>query len=448
MRRRKQQALIRGFQVSHEANVFLALLVTACSGTHAQMSGAPQLVTTVQGTLLYPNNQLEIVGTPDDTVAFISSTVGLSSVELIKSAPQGFTAVQLEAPAIENTECTVRSPVALSVTTVDADKTDDVLISDPCGNWVGLGSVSGEFKPTSWSDLMPQIPAYPFLSSFHSAAANFIFAGTGAGAQQLEGVDGMWTDTSAIELPLPALASQVTQLMLEPMEIVSGDLHESIVMQGYQRLVAVPFDPAKGADAVGETLLTQTTQDGYLQPFDAFDDLASLQLPECGAAALGIGLVSSFGQRFPRRLERMSIHADSFDTLDVPTGFDSVVTFSVLPGPVAGGSLVFMLGKKNGVDFAAAWQFDCDNMTELTEFPVEFDWKTPPAPSFGPAGIPKTDGVKLISRRFADEFDFIHYDGYDVRLFRVANTGGWTGSEEKYNVHKSRDDLIFGSSSK
>lgn len=417
------------------------VFATGCSGGSPAAPSKGAVVTRV-GTLIYANNDLQKISVPTSPLAFVSRTVGLTNVELIQSSADGFRALEISAPPVDR-GCKKHEPVALAVGQVNDDAFDDVLVSDACGSWVAFGSANGDFTAVPWSEVLPAIPAQPFLTSFETSVGHSILTGTGEGFQQFLSVNGV-SSAVWVGLPHPTLSAlQVTDLFFRSDDTPAK---QQLIVQSYRRMIRFPLDDGReGIDPTRGVVLTQSLQRGYFQPFEAFDHIANLGIPTCPKIALGVGqVVSNPGAPFPRKLQRLVIHSDSFDTEDLPVNLDAVTTLSTLPRPTEADALVFLLGQQNGKHVASLWVHDCNSMRELSRFPVEFDWRTPPAAAFGPGGIPRTNGVKFVAQNLGTEVDFLHYDGYEVRVFRFSDDGlNWTGVEEKYNVHTAREDFLF-----
>jgi hypothetical protein len=427
--------------------LFSTLVPVACTGPNppSNIVGGPAPVKTA-GTLVYPNNDLHQIPIPGQSVAFVASTVGLSTVELVHEEDGGFEALPLVSPPIENADCSVRTPVATAVGDVNADGLEDVLVSDPCGNWVSVASSTGDFSSRPWTNVLPTIFAYPFLEALEASATTLIIAGTESDLVQLAGTHGSWSGPSSLSLPFPYLSSQVTDLIGGPVSYDAGS--EVLLVQSYQRLLEFPFDVTEGGIITSQpTILGQALQAGYLVPFEAFDHLAALTLPTCDPVMVGVGLFSMAAGPFPRTLQRVLVHPASFETEQIQTALDSITTLSVVTRESEGYALLLLLGSKGQQNMLDLWRYDCAGFTELTQLPIEFDWRTPPAPLFGGSGsVVKTEGVKLVAVDLGAEIDFIHYDGYDVRVFGVSQQGtGWVAVERKYSVHQTRGDLAFGS---
>jgi len=420
------------------------LLANGCSASSSASPPSKGEVITRVGTLIYANNDLQKISLPTAPVAFVSRTVGLTTVELIQSSANGFRASEISAPPVDN-GCNEHEPVALAVGHMNDDRFEDVLVSDPCGSWVAFGSANGDFTAVPWSNVLPPIPAFPFLMAFETSAGHSVLTGTGGGFEQFLRVDGV-SSAVWVGLPNPTLSAlQVTNLMFRSDDTSSNSKHQLIV-QGYRRMVRFSLDHGReGIDATRGVILNQSLQRGYFQPFEAFDHIANLGIPACPGIALGVGLVASNpGTQFPRRLQRLLIHSESFDTEDLPINLDAVTSLSILPRPTEADALVFVVGQQNGKAVASLWVHDCNSIRELSRFPIEFDWRTPHATVFGPGGIPRTNGVKFVAQNLGTEVEFLHYDGYDVRAFRFKEEVlNWTGVEEKYNVHMAREDVLF-----
>lgn len=420
----------------------LSAVPLACGASKPAPTGEGVPVIT-GGTRVYPNTDLRTLSYRDASLAFVTSTAGLSTVEVIHGIDGGFEAVPIQSPPPEDHTCKTRMPVAVAVADLNADSVDDVLVFDPCGNWIALGSPAGDFEPMPWTALLPAVPSYPFLSTLQTSMQSFVFAGLDSQLTQIAGTGGNWGTPTSQSLPSPYLGDRVTDLWTVQEANLPTD-GRRLLVQSDQELLAFAILGAAGIDGAQVTTFTQTIQPGYLIPFDGFDHLSSVSLPGCAPTALGVGVVPAAAGSFPRTLQRLTFQLGTFGTQEIPTGLESVTTIAVAQRESQGDALVIALGLKGGLDELVLWSMDCQGMTELLQMPIEFSWRAPPAPQFGQAALAKTDGVKLVSMTSGNEIDFAHYDGYDVRVFRaIEGAEGWRASEDKYSLHGSRDDLAY-----
>ena len=190
----------------------------------------------------------------------------------------------------------------------------------------------------------------------------------------------------------------------------------------------------------------------YLRAFDGFDHVQTLELESCASSAVGVGVFSGV-KGAPRQIEHIQLTGTStYVTQEVPTLFD-VITLAVV---ARNGSeaIVAALGQSN---FAVYRVTACNQWAPIATGATDFDWRAPPAPSFGANGpdVPKTNGVQILGAWSSDAIDggvidhyqFFHYDGYDLRVWEVDLKGGQnvTGgfTFRRVAVHQDRNDFTF-----
>jgi hypothetical protein len=404
------------------------------------------------GTIIYPNSDVRRIDRRSQTFSFVASVLGLSTVEYIRENGGHFEASPIVAPPVENAQCgsSPRASSAIAVGDLDDDERDDVLVFDTCGNWVAKGSGAGVFESSSWSSLLQPVGSYPFLEFFDADNVNSksIVGGFGGTVVIIRpsGAGKGWGDPVRVSMPEPHSDGRTTHLftMLPP---ASDARRGRFLMQSHRRMVLLPIETLDVDAGLSLTVLDQAVHAPYLAPFDGFDHLSTISVAGCPATTVGIGVFSQSAGKVARRLQAIEL-GDRYSATDIPTNFDDVTTIAVLAREPEGDAMIGIYGAAGGKNTFALWQLSpCGQWTQLADVTIEFDWRTPEAPGFGSgAVVPKTYGVKIEAARVAGELWFVHYDGWDIRMVRAAGSAtGWFLTEEKYNVHKERHDLSFGS---
>jgi len=195
--------------------------------------------------------------------------------------------------------------------------------------------------------------------------------------------------------------------------------------------------------------LRQILEPPYVRAFSGYDHFAPLSISGCAPGALGVGLFDP--AQAPRKLQFLQFESGRYTTREMATDFD-VVTFAPIVRDEEKDAVVGIIGRTGtGSVFAVAQITNCTSASLVAETQVVFDWKTPRAPLFsGPMApdptvtVPKTNGVRLIPVAVEkDVFEYEHYDGFDVRVFRVTSAPSWQITETKYPIHADRTDLAF-----
>jgi len=264
---------------------------------------------------------------------------------------------------------------------------------------------------------------------------------------QLVVTGGAWLGPQHLDLPIPYFGNRTTQLFAK-LRRSQSTASNDILFQSQGRMLVLSIERTDGGvDVTQPAILGQVVQLPYLVPFDGFDHLSTALSERCPALALGVGLFPQYAGKVPRKLQLVTFDADRYTPVDIATGYDDVTTFAVILPEPQGHALVGIVGTTGSQTMFGLWEMiDCGQLVKVSERPIEFDWRTPPAPQFGdPPIVPKTNGVKLVAAQVGEEFWFAHYDGWDVRLLRANRTmTAWSLVEEKYNVHQDRQDLSFG----
>ncbi len=402
------------------------------------------------GTFLYPNAVLRNISLTNSMFAFAATEVGLTTVETVAWNGDDFVANEIQAVPPDDASC-VRGPVALAVEDVDGDSNQDVLVLDPCGNWLALGDGSQTFEAHSWGDFLPEVTADLFLADFSwpTYTGKMLAALDNSQASIISSSNlHDWDGPMQIGFPQPTLSAQVTDVAV-PSVGLTGPGSNELLVQGSRMLTTLPLDQTDSViDVASSSSFQQTVTPPYLVPFDGFDHLAVISAPGCSTVALSVSvLVNSFaGTELPRTSALLTFGAGSYNVQQLETSYDDATTLSIIRQNDS--TFVGMYGTRDGATVFELWRLSgCTQLEMLAELPVEFDWRTPAAPAFGVGQVvPKTNGVELVAEQVGDELWFAYYDGFDVRLVRaLQNTGGWTLAEQKYEIHATRSDLSLAS---
>jgi hypothetical protein len=195
------------------------------------------------------------------------------------------------------------------------------------------------------------------------------------------------------------------------------------------------------------TAIAYTYSSPYVVPFDTFDHVHKIPVSGCGTSAAGVGVFIDNPPGALRRIERLTVSADSYTMSELDTPGD-VVTFDIVPGTASDAIAGVIEDSPDGSIFAAYQVTGCDNWTLLAGIQTDFDWRQVPAPGLGTGSlIPKTEGVQIIGWRVnvdgmstSNQYEFVHYDGYSVRAWTVDMADATIGFS-LFQLHSDRSDL-------
>lgn len=409
------------------------------------------------GTLIYRRNS--IASLPDksggSTVRLAVQILGLSNVEVLEEQPTGeFAASIVAGPPLE--AGAARAPIGLAVDDMNGDGLDDLLVADTLGNWIAWGKSDGTFAGSDTDPLVQSFLASPDVSFMPTASGDVLVGGlvTSFEASARVAPATSWGQPLDIAIPTPWINAPVSPqfFALQP----AGGGFTELVYVGASRLNL--FDLSQVASGTVPLLgsLTQSVVAApYLEAFASFDHAQVLSVAGCSPLVVGVGVFSNHPNGVPRQLERLIIQSATYATEELATPFD-VVSLAVVGG-ASGDAIVGVIGEQgtSGV-FAAYRVTGCDQWLPLGSVPTDFGWRSPPAPHWGEGGplVPKTDGVQILGLRATDpatpgdnRYRFLHYDGYDVRLWEVGVTDAQPPTarftSRKSIVHTDRTDLAF-----
>jgi hypothetical protein len=409
--------------------------------------GGQAALHTGAGTSIYRRNSIVPLRDTLDGSAMrlVVQVLGLSDVEILEEQPTGdFTAAAVPAPPID--AGTARIPIGLAASDVTGDGIEDILVMDTVGNWLARGVVDGTFAATDVDPRMRSFLATPELAFLSPGDGGDVLVGSLIGSFEVEtrAPGAAWAEPVNVAVPWPWIDTTVSPQFVA-IEPVGGD--SQLVVAGAARLNL--FDMSRGVHGSITNLgaLTQAAVFApYVAPFDAFDHLQMLSLAGCDASAVGVGVFANNPAGVPRQLERLALSSTTYTIREISTPFD-VISVGVVDGPDAD-AIVGVIGEQGSSSVFAAYRVsDCDTWTPLGTVPTDFAWRSP-SPE-----VPKTDGVQMFGVQTmapaadANQYRFLHYDGYDVRVWDIEVTNAQppiaSFSFKKMSIHGERKDLAF-----
>lgn len=403
------------------------------------------------GTLIYRRNSILLLsdvstGAP---LRFVSQELGLSNVEVLDEQPDGgFAASILSPPPLDGSAS--RVPIGLAVYDVTGDGLEDVLVSDTAGNWLAIGGSDGSFASVDAETMFGSFDPTPELA-FLSGDGIGILTGGLTTSFQLElsaASTGSWSPPLEVSLPGPWLNVGVTPQVIGLADLDAGA--PLLAFAGASQLDGFALADAGSAPITSTGTWKQASLFGpYVDAFDAFDHLQVLPLAGCGPTALGVGVFAGNPAGVPRQLEQLAFGSSTYSVQEISTSFD-VDTLAVVPDS-NGGAVVGVLGEANeggdGGVFAAYRLTSCNAWLPLAITSTDFDWRS------ASASVSKNDGVQLLgvdggtSANGAERYRFIHYDGFNVRIWEADVLDGTSPtvmlSFDESAVHAERSDVAF-----
>jgi hypothetical protein len=407
------------------------------------------------GVAIYGNGDVRVLDASAEGSRFASLVLGLQQLEIIQASAHGATIVPVPLPVFgPQAQCRERAPLAMATGDLTADGLTDVLVMDPCENWVALDA-NTSFQPGVWGDVLPDAPTYHYVDVYDwpDPSGMVLVMGSQRGLVLRFRVEGQstWSPPISISLSPPYASTRTTRLFI-PIDGALDDGRRSVAVQQQGRLSLVSIREEAGAvTGVIERELDQVVELPNLQPFAAYDHLTPLRISGCPPRALGVSTFDVTAGKVPRELQLLQFDdnsgvAETFRATVIKTGLD-VTTFSVAPSPDGETQHVGIIGMRNNNDWFALWEVtDCSSLRLVAELEIDFDFKTPPAPAFRGSGVvEKTLGSRLFSHRESSStLLFGHYDGYDLRTIHAAATvDGWALTFDKQSVHVNRTDLSY-----
>jgi hypothetical protein len=205
----------------------------------------------------------------------------------------------------------------------------------------------------------------------------------------------------------------------------------------------------------------------YLAPFTSI--LAPIVLGAkdgCSRRVLGIGRAPQHAATSPEarlaltHVQVFTLSSERFGWEDAPDT-SGVEAFTVVEHD--GNVLVGVIRESSpGThEFRLLRMSGCNSFESLAALPIDFNWRTPPAPRMGqleaemnvdgamPGYVPRFDyptilPAKTLTSDTGTRVVFAHYDGYAARVVEAKNEGmSWSLSFRLTSLHEARDDLAF-----
>jgi hypothetical protein len=150
-----------------------------------------------------------------------------------------------------------------------------------------------------------------------------------------------------------------------------------------------------------------------------------------------------------RNLQLYTLGDRQYTVSDFDRGLD-VTTYAAVSRPRHTDAVVGIIGaRRPNSTLISIWRVvDCARFELLVESEAEFAWRTPMQriDDTGTQPVPKRGGVRIVGAIDEDEsrLTFLHYDGYDLRIFSVVEQqDGWHVVESKQALYAERTDLSF-----
>ncbi|WP_438040972.1 hypothetical protein [Sorangium sp. So ce128] len=391
------------------------------------------------------HRSVDLAWLPARKAAFVTAVHGLQTVEIVTLEP-GPAITALSAP--DQGGCK-RFPVALASHDVNADGLDDVLILDPaCGNWIALGQQGGGFGPAAWEDVLPALPPNPYLYAIPIPGEERpAIVSSNEGAIAVARFRGAW-ERIDLSFLMPYMSSlHASDILAATAPLDAGGIEVAFQRGEFLTMLALtPASAAAAASSIEARIDVPQELIGALKPHIGYDHLTSFVPDGCELFALGVGLYPPEAGDAPRRVHALRRAGGSFVAEQLPLSCD-VTTFAVVHG---GDGLEPVLGavERCGDDgvFELARIVGCGERVEvLSQAKIEFNWRGAPAPpSYSRPTLPRTSGVRLIADRPAPtRVRFVHYDGFDLRVFTAEDGDGWTIRSTKTSMHNDREDVSW-----
>jgi hypothetical protein len=382
----------------------LTLLLLGCEGRPPH-SGED---VTFGGTL--QSSPVQLVAVSSDHAELVALLREQGRIVMLE--PAGVS--DLKAPA----GCT--SPVVLGVGPL-GDGGDGLLVLDSaCGGWVAVRDANDGWTARSWDDYFPQLaPAdQVFLEDLDgdgdpdlaSATSAWVSGFVRRGEQQ-------WKPFENVLAPPLANRAMAKNVAIT----ATWQNRRALVVQkpGELQLLFVGSDnPA--------TALPQTDLE-LLKPFDGFDQLTALPSREaCGIFALGAGFFSDV-YRAPKPLVGLALGTDTFVATRVPTAQQHIIALATTVG--AHGEFVGLIeGANDGFYFELLERLGCEFQSRVLariEFHVNGIVPLPESAE----QLAASSGEFLLGAEVDGALLFSHFDGKNLRRFRIDPKSGWSVDE-------------------
>ena len=414
----------------------------------------------------YQRNDLQLLreypSPTDGSVLLASFVLGLSSLEILRLHPSGSCDATIVAgPATDSCQ---RTPVAIDAVDINGDGTSEVVVLDSCGAWIVLPDGRGGYTSVDALQYFPAGLPGNYATSLSSPAGQLWMvtgnsrsacpselgasADASVGAECVGPPEGEWVGTDAFS---PFIVSPV------------NGASDGLIFQGYGSLFRYAFtseqDASRGTGgprlSLVDTLSLTAPQPPYVRPFAAFDHLQRMAVAGCSDSFLGVGMFDPSVGGIARHLQWIVPSlAGQYQQSELSTDFSVTTVGTVTTSD--GGALIGMIGDASEGDASEGAVFSigralssCEQPSVLDVWPAEFSWRTPDAPTyfhFGPTTGTRLLGLKGLSGE-QDEYMFLSYDGYDLRLWSVAlnvsQSTSVAATESRVHLHDTRSDLAF-----
>jgi hypothetical protein len=387
---------------------------------------------------------------PGISTTFAAAVVGLSTVERLTVSDNGVEASFLPFPAGKIFEygvrCEPRTPYSLAVGDFNEDGLTDIYVHDSCGGYLVadvLGAAPIAIPASQW---FPDNDSYRFVETSRTTASQTLQLVRGE-VEYLQFLErsaekAKWVPIGELPINTPWINSQITRVVVP----VPDQRGSWIVQERAQlRKISIISDASVG---LSSTPFKQTeVRRPSLVPYDAFDHLDVIGNGACGLVAVGVGLYDDVPNA-PRHLVLLELsqsNADerTFTAREVVTDME-VITGAVARDDTSERAVIGVLGNRNGSGFFSAYELTvCGSLEKKAEIQVNTKMRKVSTPGFfDDYERPPTNGIRFATSSDRKVTDFIQYDGYDIRRFRVNTASDkWTIIEEILHVHNNRSDL-------
>lgn len=406
---------------------------SSCSDAKISVGGGP---------LVAFNSYVEPIELASGELAYAAIVPGLRSVEILRRS--GDTEIQTEvlAPPQEiDGSVDPPYPVAMTVADVSGDGVKDVLVFDPALGrepWLALGRLGGSFQGVRWTEYLPRLGVWHQLTStiLDSSGRQGIVVADRSPNKVI--VVGEAVPTWTIVADSRAMGDFLPYFLARPAVVFSSE--GWLAFQAVnERIVRIALTGAE----TGSTSELRQVDPQYLIPFMGFDHLTPVEMPGCGAVALGVGLLPPQAGPIPRSLQIVHFGETTFTAKEIPTNVNVTTLAAVRRS--RGGYLVAVIGGQNGGNVMLVGLLDeCGNRFDTLGFgAIEFSWRAIGPPPGHTEPLNKYDGIILPAREIEGGLELLHYDGFDVRILTAIAADAWVPRVRKIKVHEKRTDTSW-----
>lgn len=298
-----------------------------------------------------------------------------------------------------------------------------LVLDSACGGWAAAPNEGGGWSAQPWPDEVPDlVPADQiFFEDLDADGDQDLASATSAWVAGFvnEGGD----EWRAFEQPLEA--PLVNRSMTRNIGVaVTWQGERALMMQRPGELVLLSLSEGARARALPQTELD------LLKAFDGFDQLTALPAratADCGLSALAAGFFAEV-YRAPKPLVGLSLGRDGFVARRIPTRDQHVMALATTSG--ASGEFVGVIeGGEGGFYFELLERIGCDEFESRAIEPIELGIEgLVPLPD-SPEQLAASSGEYLLGAEIEGTLLFSHFDGKNLRRFRVAVDSGWSFDE-------------------